>query len=336
MKAAYRPHIIGWLLFLGYDYFDYFSKGDVDFQGLMIVSSYNLILILTFYLSYFYLSDLVPGANALLKTILIISLGILGFILTRYFIQEILFEIFFGFSNYYRDDFAYYILDNIWRGAVPVTGGMLVRLVEKKNEDEKYQLRLKQEKTAAELSFLRSQINPHFLFNTMSFLYSEAFTIDEKLANTILKLSELLRYALESAKADEINIGKEVTILNNYIDIFKNRFEGKCFVDFDYTNTDQSLEIEPLLLLPFVENAFKHGVSSDSEHPLRIKLKTVGKQLYFDCQNRINRFQKDESSGIGIGNVRKRLDLLYPGFYNLEITKKEDEGIFQVSLEITL
>ncbi len=334
MKSKILQHIIGWLLFIGYDYIDYFTGDDVSFSNTLVIVTYDLILIGVFYTIYSYLAPWLFKQFSFLKATFVVIVGVVSFIIVRYLIQEVSFDYFFGFKNYVSDSFWYFALDNLWRGFMAVVAGAFIYLVERRIQNEKMQLQLRQEKTEAELSNLRSQINPHFLFNTLSFLHAEAYVVDPQLADTILKLSDVLRHAMDSSSAKTLPISDEVNLLKNYIGIFEKRFEGKCFVDFKYENNGNDLLIEPLLLLPFVENAFKHGVVSNKDNPLQINLKVNVDKLIFRCQNKINNHQKDPGSGIGIENVKKRLSLLYPDKYDLQLNENDDT--FEVKLELKL
>lgn len=327
-------HILGWTLFLGHRYLSYFTDGDVDFNSTAVLISYDLILMAVFYLVYFYLAPWLFKNYSIIKLILVSIVGISAFVLSRYLVQEVLFDIFFGFTNYYNRSFTFFVWDNLWRGFLPVLSGSLVFLIERKVASDKDRLQLQKEKSDAELANLRSQINPHFLFNTMSFLHTEAYLVSPPLADTIMQLSDVLRHSVESSKEEKVTLVSEIQLLKNFIALFEKRFGDQCFVQFSSQVDHPEILIEPLLFLPFIENAFKHGKFNDPQHPVRIEVKEQQKKLTFSCFNISSEKQKDYGSGIGLENVRKRLDLLYPGKYELQISDHSNQ--FNVHLQIKL
>jgi LytS/YehU family sensor histidine kinase len=262
------------------------------------------------------------------------TIGFILFVSIRYLFEEVIYLHLLGHGNYYLS-IGEYIWNNLWWYALPlIMTSVIIYSVERNIQSQKEQMILQQEKTVAELSFLRSQINPHFLFNTLSFLHTEAFQRDPELADMILKVSDILRYSVESTKAGKRAIRQEVKLIYDYIDIFKKRFEGRCFINFNVSGDDQSQLIEPLLLIPFVENAFKHGSFSDADHPININLSISKNELRFHLQNQIKKQIKDTGSGIGVKNVKRRLEVLYPGKHELNITANSND--YEVILSLRL
>lgn len=207
-------------------------------------------------------------------------------------------------------------------------------MLEKNNRKEKEHAQLQKEKAEAELAYLRTQLNPHFLFNSLNILYTQAFQLDEKLSNTILKFSDILRYSLQKSKANRSSIQEEMQLAQNYIELFKERFSGRCFVEVMQSGEHRDYMIEPLLIIPFIENAFKHGRFTDPAHPIRFSWEVKNRQFIFRSVNQIKSGSKDVGTGIGLNNVRKRLELLYPDRHELVITEKEN--IFEVVLRLKL
>jgi two-component system LytT family sensor kinase len=215
--------------------------------------------------------------------------------------------------------FLSYTLDNIYFGSTAVIlslavyGGFDALYKEQENKS------LREEKVQAELAFLKTQINPHFLYNTLNYIYSLAYPVSQQLGNTIIKLSKLMRYMLTESAGNMVDLQKEVEYIENYISIFKLRFEDAFFVDYKTEGNIAGQLVAPLLLIPFVENAFKHGVAKDAANPIRILVKVAHKKLTFTVDNKINTGQKDPSTGVGLPNIRRRLQLIYPGNYDLKI-----------------
>jgi len=189
-----------------------------------------------------------------------------------------------------------------------------------------------------ELDLLKYQMNPHFLFNALNNIYSIALEIkDQRIASGITTLSSLMRYVIHESKVDYINLSKEIEQINSYIDLQKMRFsdEDNIKIEFTINGEPEKYKIAPMLLIPFVENAFKHSLSHESPAHIEIKLTIVNSDLVFSVKNsksQLNLDKRFNPSGIGLKNVKRRLDLLYPGEYNFTISNQED--FFKVFLKI--
>ncbi|WP_306353105.1 sensor histidine kinase [Flavobacterium sp. '19STA2R22 D10 B1'] len=204
---------------------------------------------------------------------------------------------------------------------------------------QEYLLKIKKEESIkaqqniAELVLLKSQISPHFLFNVLNSLYALSLKTSEKTPDVILKLSDILRYSLYETQEKEISIIKEIHILNTYIDIERLRMPSNASISFHYDEVKDSIKIAPMLLLPLVENAFKHGTDSTiGVSYIEANLNCDGKRLLFECKNSFKEQATKDIGGIGIENIRKRLQLLYPTKHILKIKKNKDT--FSVTLEI--
>lgn len=194
--------------------------------------------------------------------------------------------------------------------------------------------RLKNQQTESELQLLKSQINPHFLFNTLNNIYSTNLDDHEKANDIILELADLLRYQLESNKKPSATLADEIKSLENYVDLEKIRVKD-CEVQIEKEGDFTSAQIVPLLLLPFVENAFKYGTGIEPGK-IDIRFHLNEKRLFsFYCQNKIVlKKGKTHSGGIGLENVKKRLELKYQHQYQLDIDESND--VFTVELNIQL
>jgi len=187
----------------------------------------------------------------------------------------------------------------------------------------------------AELKALKYQINPHFLYNTLSFMYAKALPISDELSKAIGKLSEIMRYSLNGTTVDGlVSLQKEVEHIYNFIELQQLRFSNNLSVEFSSNIIGKDKSILPLILITFVENAFKHGVLDEKEHPLKIDLMANDKELNFQIINKINYDIKEKSSGIGLNNIMNRLQLAYPGKHNLLIT--EDNNYYTAQLTIKM
>lgn len=186
-----------------------------------------------------------------------------------------------------------------------------------------------------ELSFLRSQINPHFLFNVLNNIVALVRMKSSDLEPTVMKLSSLLQYMLYETDDEKVVIKSEVEYLQAYIDLQKQRYGDELDLKVKFAIQENWHTIEPMLLIPFVENAFKHGGALQNPE-IDITLSVDDNKLHFVVKNRFedSNTAKDKTSGIGLANVKRRLELLYPGKHDLTINKKGDW--FIVSLELIL
>ena len=188
-----------------------------------------------------------------------------------------------------------------------------------------------------ELSLLRSQVSPHFMFNVLNNMVALARKQSELLEPSLIKLSSLMRYMLYETDEEKVSLEKETEYLQSYIDLQQQRFSKKVIINVSMQPADKLYDIEPMLLIPFVENAFKHGTGMIGQPQIDIVLKAEKNVVYFMVSNRYDPVSveiKDKASGIGLVNVQRRLDLLYPHQHSLNITK--NEGRFIVSLQINL
>lgn len=198
---------------------------------------------------------------------------------------------------------------------------------------EKRALQAEAEKTNAELSFLKAQINPHFLFNTLNNLYSLAVTKSDLTAEGIMKLSGIMRYVTDEVKQDFVPLDSEIECMKDYIDLQRIRLGGKMNIDLQVHGNTGDMKIAPLLLMTFVENAFKYGTSNHEPSVITIKLMAETTVISFFCSNRnFSANRNIERSGIGIANARQRLFHLYQDRHSLDIDNKGE--IFTVSLTL--
>lgn len=196
-------------------------------------------------------------------------------------------------------------------------------------------LKVENEKVKIELESLRSQIHPHFLFNTLNNLYSLTLSSSSSASLVVVHLSDLLRYMLYECKEPEVSLEKEIQMLKKYIELEKLRYGDRLDVAFTTSDDTRGLAISPLLLLPFVENSFKHGVSEQLDQCwINIHVHVDNNHFTFQVSN--SRTSKEENGfgGLGMDNVRKRLQLLYPTSHSLKII--EENEIYVVKLELTL
>lgn len=200
----------------------------------------------------------------------------------------------------------------------------------------KFILRLKKEKTQAELMHLKSQVNPHFFFNTLNNLYGLVEQDTVKAQQLILKLSDMMRYSIYEGQNDWVTLADEIAYLENYMDLHRMRYHKEITIRFDVDAEDQSIKIMPLLFIIMVENAFKHGVEKLRKDAfVYIRLKATSQYVDFEIENNFDAEEKDESEGIGLNNLKQRLKLVYLNKHKLEISSNHTD-IYKIRLNLTL
>jgi len=187
-----------------------------------------------------------------------------------------------------------------------------------------------------ENALLKAQINPHFLFNTLNNLYGLILQNQNlQAAEITLKLSDLMRYVLESSKNEKVNLKKEIQFLEDYLALEKIRLSQQADIRLEISGIENDIFVAPLLFIPLVENAFKHGLQSIAANSFaHFSLFIQGKELYFEAQNSVGKNLQKIKSGTGLENLRKRLELMYPEKHFLEVEEKE--SIFKVILHINI
>lgn len=194
-----------------------------------------------------------------------------------------------------------------------------------------YQLQELKAKTAVtELNALKAQLNPHFLFNTLNNIYGINHIDAEKGSEMIMELSEVMRYHLEFSKIGKVKLEDEIQLLNSYIKLEKLRLRETCDVQIDFEDVDDHETISPLLFIPFVENAFKHGTHPTKECYVHIKLKTIEGKLFFTVRNSVVANRKVVKTNIGLQNTKRRLNLIFPERHQLNITQNDQEHLVEL------
>ncbi len=212
-----------------------------------------------------------------------------------------------------------------------------IKVVSQWFQSEKRNKEIQNEKLQTELSFLKAQINPHFLFNTLNNIYALAAAGSDKTAPAVMKLSSIMRYVLTEASNETVPLEKEIQFTTHYIELQKMRLTDKSPVDFVVCGDPTYKKISPLLLLPLVENAFKYGISNRELSPIRILLEIKDKAMHFEVQNNKyhgSNLKPAENTGIGINNTRRRLELMYHNHYSMDID--DTDSTYTVNLNIQL
>lgn len=361
-KNLWIIHLLGWILFISLPLTIMSREPGPDIELILLTSvSFWLFFLLYFLLFYFNVLVLIPKLFLKQKYVWFAGIFIGGFLAIYYFqpFENLIFKKFhtqeeprrheerfpgppprpFGENppppprpasdNGTTVDFVSLVLFVvIWVVA------MAVKISEQWRLSEKRVILSEADKAQAELSFFKAQINPHFLFNTLNNIYALAVSNSENTAESILKLSQMMRYITEEAMEDFVPLDDEIACLRNYIDLQKLRLNAKTSVSFEITGPARGVRIAPLILMTFVENAFKYGVSNRNESGIVIRVDILNGEVSFFCQNRVFETNIDlDRKGVGIANTKKRLDFLYAGQHTLAIEKSDE--VFTVNLKLS-
>ncbi|NOY49536.1 MAG: GHKL domain-containing protein [Chlorobi bacterium] len=292
---------------------------------------YTFYLITIVYINYFFLIPRYAAKRKIGKYFLAVSLIVL--VNSIFFV--ITFSIIINIRLSFQNAVSFSVLEIVY---VIITS--FFKFFKEWVENQGLQLKIamvEKQKAEAELIALKSQLNPHFLFNVLNSIYSHSMLNPEAAPSIILKLSELMGYILYECKEKLVSLQKEMDFLMNYIELEQIRTEDELDINMDISNTKDIL-VPPLLFIPLVENAFKHSVSADEqEKTISLKMEVSNDNLLFDLCNTktesLNAGKKRLNSGIGIENVKKRLNLLYPGMHSLVINETKTTYCIKVKIK---
>ncbi|WP_436517480.1 sensor histidine kinase [Ekhidna sp. To15] len=335
-RRTFLWHSLFWVVYMSIFTFVEGGYSNKFRQAFFIETAYFPIRLVVVYLNYFVI---MPGF--LLK-------GRIGQYLTRTFISILIAAVFHRFVMYqYINELIFPDWDqgSFWQLYKFVQAGMIITspmifligitVVYRLIDSQKKLAQIAEERTKAELLYLKNQINPHFFFNTLNNLYGLALSKSDKTPEVVMKLSELMSYMLYDTKQSFVTLDKEIHYIKNYIELEEVRFEGRFNCNMKIEGMTEQLSVPPLLLLPFVENAFKHGVNTSSSGAwINVNLVVTKTELSFSVENSIGLKQKSHKGGLGIKNVQRRLELLYPDKH--ELTFGENDNSYKVFLALQL
>ncbi|MCX6224999.1 MAG: histidine kinase [Bacteroidia bacterium] len=269
----------------------------------------------------------------LLLAAIVIVFGYLGILALRYFGPS-------DVNTMYYVNILSIILVYSWSKKIRIGTLQRIRLKEEEALRIKTQLDLKEmeaEKSRAELDLLKTQLNPHFLFNSLNCIYSLSLDHSPKTSEAILHLSDLMRYQIDSSKRDIVSLKDEIEFIQNYISLEKLRSDNNCKIEFRMSGILDGKFIAPMLIFPFIENSIKHGISkTSSNNHISVELSVEGMKIRGEISNQIAPKRNDQlpGTGTGIANLHRRLELLYPGKHKLLI---ENDGVrYIVTFDIEL
>jgi len=334
MKLKYKIliHVFFWIYISNQALFPYYiNKTEVGYYKDIII--YLFVGLLTFYPIFLSLPFFFSKRNIVYRIFLgILLLGSLVFI--RVWVEYPYWKYIFipkdpksliVDSTWYLNSLRLVIIFTIY--------AVLIRLAIGWYETQKLKSELILQNQASELALLRSQVNPHFLFNTLNNIYSLVYQKSEDAPAALMKLSSIMRYMLYDATTDKVLLEKEIDYLQSFIELQKLRLRRQDCIALEITGSANGRTIAPMLLIPFVENAFKHGSKLATGPNIKIHLAIEPQKIIFEVMNSLKKNTtgaKDLTGGIGLNNIRRRLDLLYPGKHTLEI--REDDNVFHIKL----
>ena len=341
-KAVGR-HLLFWVALILYQAISYGWEYTDEFTFKLAPTLLSAGIPVTILLTYINLYGLMPvyyyHQKYIRYAICLVILLLAGGLLVRYLTYEFVipWERLHNPERYRQENKNFWIPVRILRISLepfPVIAlTMLLKLMDNAYHIQKNLRELEKEKFSAEMRLLKAQINPHFFFNTLNSLYGLALKGSEKTAKVVLRLSGLMHYMLYEARAEKVLLNDEISHLENYIGIEQMRFGDRLDLSFEYSGDLSGKLIAPLLLLPFVENAFKHGLSDEAGW-ITITLKVINRRLFLKVANSNCPEAGKNRHGLGLENVKRRLELSYPGKYDLQIV--ENKEIFEAALNLEL
>ncbi len=267
----------------------------------------------------------------------LISFQIIGLnlicVLIRYIVEEIIF-VRLGFPKSEPFNALFFVYDNFYYSLPGFFIGFITFLVFKTIAVEKRNSELRQAVQEAELNLLKSQINPHFLYNVLNYMYAVSLPLSERLSGTVAKLAGTMRYTLTKSDVQMVPLREEIEFIQDYIDLQSTQFDKGLHYCLHKELEDDSVMLPTLILIAFIENAFEHGVVDDPALPLIIAVRSTDKDLTLEVENHIQPKRKDPGNGIGLVNVQRRLEILYPDKHVLRTVCTDER--FSVYLQLSL
>lgn len=296
--------------------------------------SWSIVFIATFYLNYLFILPKI-FANLNWKRVLLgILAGLVFFITFRYFLEEIVIGSIMGHGNYFEGTSSlYYIYDNLYYGSIPIIASSIFFIIVFNIRLLEYNKYIIEEKTATEVKFLKAQLNPHFMFNTLNNIYSLVYFKSDKALPAIEKLSELMRYTTYEIQKEKIALQDEISYMKSYIELDQLRQKEVRSINFSTSIESMHVQLPPFLLSPLVENALKHS-SMGKDSTILIDLKHSGNVISFKVSNEIGNHKTDKLGGIGLDNLKKSLEINYPKSHSLLFNR--DQQKFTAHLKINL
>lgn len=341
-KGPLVVHLFFWLIILAILLWDTFSGGQAPsrYEVAVKLGYFAVINLSIFYINYTLLIPiLIEQKKRYGLYVLSICLLIAVMVVIKTAVASLNSDFFLTYISPESGRIEYYEITKYIVFAIFVSGffvvvSALLKFAIDWFGSERVQRDLVSEKRDMELQFLKSQLNPHFLFNSLNNIYSLAYQKSDKTADAILKLSEIMRYMIYESNDSWVSLSKEIAYVQSFIELQKLRFKDGAAVEFTVNGEIDDQPVVPLILISFVENAFKHGVANDPKDPIRINIIANQKILHFSISNKKNKHNKDQMGGVGLNNVERRLQLLYPDRYKLNIVNSATHYTSELMLDI--
>lgn len=316
-------HILFWILYICYPFLKYTDSNYIIVQWITANSNLLLLLVLVYTCYYFFF----PWKSSYKLPVLLLFFAVmtvLGVLFSEYILSLYIYHL----DRYSYKTHALGILSEY----ILVCSIFYSFYSFKKAHTLSHHLRI------AELNNLKAQINPHFLFNTLNNIYAYALTNDQKAPELILKLSDNFKYVLNEGKNEKVYLKQDWQHIKDYIYINSMRWEDKIIFNVTEDIRNENVLIAPLILITFVENAVKYTSKLKGENTIRMDLKVTEETLLFRCENSYNPdyvlTEEWKSSGVGLKNTKKRLELLYPNRYSLHIEPKDNQFVVELKLDL--
>ena len=332
-------HASFWAVYISFFvyYVSSFQHGpDIDWARIVVIVAVHMVgAMLISYINYFYFLPkfLFRKKVGMFIVVFVVAFSIIVFSrlqLERYFTER-----FFEEHDYlYRPRF---VVQLVFSNLSIVIFVSLLRFAADWLDLQTTRKEIEKEKLTAELNFLKAQVNPHFLFNTLNNLYYLAYSKSDNTAEVIEKLSRMMRYMIYDSNYPQVQLAKEIEYMQNYISLEKLRLSDNVKINFSIEGDIDTVRITPLILITFLENAFKHGVTSTSKESwIEVSLVSKPGSVQFLVSNsKPGSTNSEEKSGIGLQNVKRRLDLSYPGKYKLDMDEQANDYRVTLSLDFT-
>jgi sensor histidine kinase YesM len=332
MKRRYKIalHAAGWVIFGAWIFYFVHANRTLTFGKGLDITVGLMFQLLIFYFNWYVLIPNYLARNRILLYIASVLTTLLGVAILQ---APFDYYIFREFNPGMTALFSYErLLQYVLGGLVTVFISSALKVTGNYIRNERRNKELETQKLMAELAYLKSQVNPHFLFNTLNNIYSLAYKQHPETPDAIMKLSLLMRYMLYESNDTLVSLKKEVEHINNFIDLQKLRLREHTSIKFNVRGNLEGKQIAPMLLMTLVENAFKHGLVSKNEIGIIMNLEVQPESLSFSTVNNTSTHKKREYGGIGLENLKRRLSLLYDNRHKLSFEEKD--GTFYATLKL--
>ncbi len=328
-------HVSFWILYFSYRIYDIYEYTGLT-RALVYTGLPGIFNLIASYTHYFFILPILFLHKNWKKYMLLLLALLIPVLCIRILVENQVFPLLSATQDYFKTLKLTRVISTVWDTLTFLIFTGMIRFVLDWFELENKRKQLENEKLNAELNYLKSQINPHFLFNTLHNLNSLVYAGAKNANEVIIKLSNIMRYMIYESSKERVTLSSEIDYMNDYIHLESIRLNNSFRLDFKIEGPVEQVKIAPLMLITFLENAFKHGVSDqEADCWIDVRLTVSEKQLQYHVSNKkINLKQNKLKSGFGLDNVKKRLELSYPDKYTLLV--HDQENSYSIDLTIQL